>query len=74
VSHRGLATYIKKCLKGKEELWELKYFTNAELFSSKNPLKETQILQDINFYNSIITNLKFQLKPKYQISKILIQK
>ncbi len=29
----------------------------------KNPLKETKILQNI-YYNSIITNLKFQHKPK----------
>jgi hypothetical protein len=27
VSHCGLAIYIKKCLKPKEELWKLKYFT-----------------------------------------------
>jgi hypothetical protein len=27
VSHYGLAIYIKKDLKAKEELWELKYFT-----------------------------------------------
>jgi hypothetical protein len=27
VSHRGLAIYIKKYLKAKEELWKLKYFT-----------------------------------------------
>jgi hypothetical protein len=27
VSHCGLAIYIKKYLKGKEELWILKYFT-----------------------------------------------
>jgi hypothetical protein len=37
--------------------------------SSKNPLKETKILQDI--MNSI-TNLKSQHKPKYHLSKILI--
>jgi hypothetical protein len=30
----------------------------------KNPLKETKILQDI-IITSIITNLKFQHKPKY---------
>jgi hypothetical protein len=36
----------------------------------KSP-KETKIVQDIN-YNSIITNLKFQHKPKYHLSKILI--
>jgi hypothetical protein len=27
VSHRGLAIYIKKYHKAKEELWKLKYFT-----------------------------------------------
>jgi hypothetical protein len=27
VSHYGLASYIKKYLKAKEELWKLKYFT-----------------------------------------------
>jgi len=27
VSHHGLAIYIKKYLKAKEELWKLKYFT-----------------------------------------------
>jgi hypothetical protein len=26
VSHSGLAVYIKKDLKAKEELWKLKYF------------------------------------------------
>jgi hypothetical protein len=27
VSHCGLAIYMKKYLKAKEELWKLKYFT-----------------------------------------------
>jgi hypothetical protein len=45
-------------------------FHYAKISSSKkNPLKETKILQDI--MNSI-TNLKFQHKPKYHLSKILI--
>jgi hypothetical protein len=47
LSHYGLAIYIKKYLNAKEELWKLKYFTNAKIYSSKNPLKETKILQDI---------------------------
>jgi hypothetical protein len=34
--------------------------------SSKNPLKETKILSDF------ITDLKFQHKPKYHLSKILV--
>ncbi len=47
----------------KKKLWKLKYFTMQKYNLQKNPLKETQILQDI-YYNSIITNLKFQYKPK----------
>jgi hypothetical protein len=44
----GLAIYIKKYLKAKEEeLWKLKYFTMQKYFLQKNPLKETKILQDI---------------------------
>jgi hypothetical protein len=31
VSHCGLAIYIKKYLKAKEELWELKYFTMQKI-------------------------------------------
>jgi hypothetical protein len=43
------AIYIKKYLKAKEELWELKYFTTQNKTKSlKNPRKETKkILQDI---------------------------
>jgi hypothetical protein len=44
-----LAIYIKKYLKAKEELWKLKYLTMQKKKSSKNPLKETKILQDIIF-------------------------
>jgi hypothetical protein len=47
VSHYGLAIYIKKYLKAKEELWKLKYLTMQEYNLQKNPLKETKILQDI---------------------------
>jgi hypothetical protein len=49
VSHCGLAIYIKKYLKAKEEaLWKLKYFTMQKYnLQKKNPLKETKILQDI---------------------------
>jgi len=45
----GLAIYIKKYLKAKEEeLRKLKYFTmqNYSNLQKKNPLKETKILQD----------------------------
>jgi hypothetical protein len=48
VPHCGLAIYIKRYLKAKEELRKLKYFTMQKyIYSSKNPLKETKIFQDI---------------------------
>jgi hypothetical protein len=47
VSHYGLAIYIKKYLKAKEELCKFKYFTMQIYNLQKNPLKETKILQDI---------------------------
>jgi len=48
VSHCGLAIYVKKYLKAKEELWKLKYFITMQKYNlQKNPLKETKILQDI---------------------------
>jgi hypothetical protein len=46
-SHCGLAIYIKKYLKAKEDLWKLKYFTIQKYNLQKNPLKETKILQHI---------------------------
>jgi hypothetical protein len=45
VSHFGLAIYIKMYLKGKEELWKLKYLfhhAKIDLIFKKNPLKENQ--------------------------------
>jgi hypothetical protein len=54
----------------KEELWKLKYFTMQKYnLQKKNPLKETKILQDIT---TLVTILKFQHKPKYNLSKLLI--
>jgi hypothetical protein len=47
VSHCGLAIYIKRRLKAKEELWKLKYFTIQKYNLQINPLQETKILQDI---------------------------
>jgi hypothetical protein len=48
VSHCGLAIYIKKYLKAKEELWEIQIFHHAKIFSSKQlSKKETKNLQDI---------------------------
>jgi hypothetical protein len=66
VSHCGLAIYSD--LEAKEELWKLKYFIMQKYNLQKNPLKEGKILQNI----ITITNLKFQHKPKYHLSKFLI--
>jgi hypothetical protein len=41
-SHYGLAIYIKRYPRAKEELWKLKYFTMQKLYNlQKNPLKKT---------------------------------
>jgi hypothetical protein len=47
VSNCGLAIYIKKYFKAKEELCKFKYFTMQKYNLQKNPLKETKILQEI---------------------------
>jgi hypothetical protein len=48
VSHCGLAIYIKKDIKAKEELLKLKYFTMPKYnFPKIQKLKDTKILQDI---------------------------
>jgi hypothetical protein len=59
VSHYGLAIYIKKYLKAKEELWKLKYFTMQNIIFKKS---SKQIKNPSRYYNSI-TNLNFQHKP-----------
>jgi hypothetical protein len=46
----GLAIYIKKYLKAKEELWKLKFISPCKKTIPnllKNPLQETKILQVI---------------------------
>jgi hypothetical protein len=73
VLHRGLAIYIEKYVKAKEELWKLKYFTMQKYNLLKKFPKRNQNPSRY-YYNSIITNLKFQHKPKYHLSKILIKK
>jgi hypothetical protein len=39
VSHCGIAIYIKKYLKAKEELWKFKYFSMQKYNLQKNPKK-----------------------------------
>ncbi len=70
VSHCGLAIYSKIYLKAKEELLKLKYFT-MQKYNLQKSCKRNQ--NRSRYYNSI-TNLKFQHKPKYHLSKILISK
>jgi len=70
VSYFGLAIYIKKYFKAKEELWKLKYFT-MQKHNLQKIQKEKKTQNPSRYYNSI-TNLKFQNKPKYHPSNILI--
>jgi len=57
VSQCGLAIYIKKYLKAKEESWKLKYFNMRKYNLQKKSSKRNQ--NPSRYYNSI-TNLKFQ--------------
>jgi hypothetical protein len=63
VSQCGLAIDIKKYQKAKEELCKLKNMIFKK--SSKKDQNPSR------YYNSI-TNLKFQHKPKYHLSKSLL--
>jgi len=74
VSHCGLAKYIKKYPKANKELWKFKYFTMQKKYylQTKKSSKGNQNPSRY-YYNSIITNLKFQHNPKYHLfTKILI--
>jgi hypothetical protein len=71
VSHYGLAIYITKNLKAKEELWKLKYFTMQKYINfQKILLKETK--NPSRYYYNSITNLEFQDKPKHHLSGMVI--
>ncbi len=71
VSHFGLAIYIKRVSKGKRRVRKTQIFHHAKMQSSKNPQKRNQ--NHSRYYN-FITNLKFQHRPKYHLSKTLIIK
>jgi hypothetical protein len=68
VSHCGLAIYIEKYFKAK------KNNGNSNISPCKNIVfkKSSKRNQNPSRYYNSITNLKFQLKPKYHLSKILI--
>jgi hypothetical protein len=63
VSHCGLAIYIKKYLKAKEELWKLNYFTMPK-YDLQQILPKKKPQNPSRYYNSIITNLKFSTQAK----------
>jgi len=67
---RGLAIYIKKHLKAKEELWKFKYFTLQKYNLQK---KSSKRHQNRSRYHNSITNLKFQHKQKYHLPKFLVR-
>jgi hypothetical protein len=70
VSHIvALPFTLKSILRQKEKNYGNSNVSPCKNLIFKNPLKETKILQDI--INSR-TDLKFQHKPKYHLSKILI--
>jgi hypothetical protein len=60
---------FKKYLKAKEELRKFKYFTMQKYNLQKESFERNQ---NPSRYHNSITNLKFQYKPKYHLSKILI--
>jgi hypothetical protein len=66
VSHCGVAIYIKKYLKANENS---NISPCQNIFFSEKSSKRN--LNPSKYYNSI-TNLKFQHKPKYHFSEILI--
>jgi hypothetical protein len=68
-SHCGLAIYIKKVSLGKKKDYE-----NSNVSPRKNRIfkKSSKRIQNPSRYYDSITNLKFQHKPKYHLSKILI--
>jgi hypothetical protein len=54
---------LKSILKQKKRIKETQIFHHAKIYSSKNHSKRNQNPSRY-YYNSIITNLKFQHKPK----------
>jgi hypothetical protein len=68
VSHCGLAIYIKKYLKAKEELWKLKYFTNQKYnFQSILPQK----IENLSRY--FTQCLFFQIRQVGALARILMK-
>jgi hypothetical protein len=60
---------LKSILRQKKGIMEIQIFHHAKTLSSKKSSKRNQNLS--RYHNSII-NLKFQHKPKYHLSKLLL--
>ncbi len=58
---------INKYFKPKEELWKFIYFTMQKCNLKKKSSKRNQ--NPSRYHTNSITNLKFQYKPKYHVSK-----
>jgi hypothetical protein len=65
----GLAIYIFKSM-----LRQMKNYGNSNISPCKNIIfkKSSKRNQNLSRYYNSITNLRFQHKPKYHLSKILI--
>jgi hypothetical protein len=61
-------TLLKSISRQKEELWKLKYFSMQKYIIFKTILLKKKN-QNPSRYD--ITNVKFEHKPKYHLSKIL---
>jgi hypothetical protein len=68
VSHHGLAIYIQKYLKAKHDYGNSNILPCTNIIFKKSPARN----QNASRYYNSVTNLKFQHKPKYHLSKILI--
>jgi hypothetical protein len=62
---------LKKHLRAKEDFKENSNISPCKNMTFKKSSKRNQN-PSTYYYNSIVTNLKFQHKPKYHLSKILI--
>jgi hypothetical protein len=69
VSHCSLAIHIKETLGKRRIMGNSNISPCKNIILEKNPLKKTK--NPSRYYN-FMTNLKFQHKPKYHLSKILI--
>jgi hypothetical protein len=54
----------------KEKIMKTQIFHHAKIYSSNQSSSKRN--QNPSIYNNSITNVKFQNKPKYHLSKILI--